>query len=498
MTESSADMGLFADLSADQSQIFELAPVSLWLEDFSGVKALFDGWRRAGVTSLRDHLAGHPGRVKECASRIRVLRVNRKTLTLFAADNLDHLVANLDRVFRDDMLETHVEELVQLWEGRSEFSSNAVNYTLADQRLDIQLKATILPGHEDTWARVLIAIEDVTGREDARRRLTGSEHYARGLFEHSPVSVWVEDFSKIKKLIDEVRDRGITDFRVFTDVHEEFVRRCISEIRVIDVNRRTLELFGAPDKATLLRRLPDAFRDEMESHFREQLIDLWDGKLFQQREVVNYTLDGTKLNLLLQFSVFPGSERDWSLVQVALTDITARKKAEAYLEFLGTHDVLTRLYNRSFYVDELNRLERKGPWPVSVIVADLNGLKIANDDLGHAAGDALLRRAGEVLNSLVEKPAHATRIGGDEFAVILPGMQAPEAEAMMQAIRDLIEVNNQFYADLALSFSMGCATSQPGERLEAVVKRADLDMLEAKRRYYSEVDHDRRRVVAAT
>jgi diguanylate cyclase (GGDEF)-like protein len=185
-------------------------------------------------------------------------------------------------------------------------------------------------------------------------------------------------------------------------------------------------------------------------------------------------------------------------VQIALTDITARKKAEAYLEFLGTHDVLTRLYNRSFYVDELNRLERKGPWPVSVIVADLNGLKIANDDLGHAAGDALLRRAGEVLNSLVEKPAHATRIGGDEFAVILPGMQAPEAEAMMQAIRDLIEVNNQFYADLALSFSMGCATSQPGERLEAVVKRADLDMLEAKRRYYSEVDHDRRRVVAAT
>jgi diguanylate cyclase (GGDEF)-like protein len=496
MTESSANMSLFADPPADQSEIFELAPVSLWLEDFSGVKALFDGWRRAGVSSLRDHLAGHPGRVKECASRIRVLRVNRKTLTLFAADSLDHLVSNLDRVFRDDMLKTHIEELVQLWEGRTEFFSSAVNYTLADRRLDIQLKAAILPGYEDTWDRVLIAIEDVTDREEARRRLTGSEHYARGLFEHSPVSVWVEDFSKIKNLIDQVRDRGITDFRVFTDVHEEFVRRCISEIRVVDVNRRTLELFGAPDQTTLLNHLPDVFRDEMEPHFREQLIDLWDGKLFQQREVVNYTLDGTKLHLLLQFSVFPGSERDWSLVQVALTDITARKKAEAYLEYLGTHDVLTRLYNRSFYVDELNRLERKGPWPVSIIVADLNGLKIANDDLGHAAGDALLRRAGEVLNSLVDKPAHAMRIGGDEFAVVLPGTHEHEAEAMMQAIRDLVDVNNQFYTDLTLSFSMGYATGQPGERLEAVVKRADLDMLEAKRRYYSEVGHDRRHAIA--
>ena len=158
----------------------------------------------------------------------------------------------------------------------------------------------------------------------------------------------------------------------------------------------------------------------METHFREQLIDLWDGKLFQLREVVNYALDGSKLNLLLQFSVLPGREHDWSLVQVALTDITARKKAEAYLEYLGTHDVLTKLYNRSFYVDELNRLERKGPHPVTIIMADLNGLKNANDESGHAAGDALLRRAGEVLNSVVEKPAYACRIGGDEFAILLP------------------------------------------------------------------------------
>ncbi|MGC7960492.1 GGDEF domain-containing protein, partial [Salmonella enterica] len=89
------------------------------------------------------------------------------------------------------------------------------------------------------------------------------------------------------------------------------------------------------------------------------------------------------------FSVFPGHEKNWDLVLVALTDITARKKAEAYLEFLGKHDELTKLHNRAYMVDELNRLERKGPFPVSVIVADLNGLKDVNDELGHATGDAL-------------------------------------------------------------------------------------------------------------
>ena len=179
-------------------------------------------------------------------------------------------------------------------------------------------------------------------------------------------------------------------------------------------------------------------------------------------------------------------------MQVALTDITARKKAEAYLEYLGSHDALTKLSNRSFFADELNRLERKGPRPVTIIMVDLNGLKAANDELGHAAGDSLLRRAGEVLNSIVDKPARAARIGGDEFALILPNVEMAEGEALMKVILDLVDINNEFYTDLPLSLSMGIATSQPGERLEAVVKRADLAMLQAKREHYAQAEYERR------
>ena len=482
---------------AIDAAMFDVAPVSLWLEDYSGVKRLFDERRRAGVGDLRAHLAADPRRVKACSEGIRVVNVNRRTLALFEAADLAHLTANLGRVFRDEMLQTNVEELVQLWDGRPAFANQAVNYSLAGRRLDIQLQGRILPGYEEGWERVLIVVEDVTERETARRQLAVSEEYARGLFQHSPVSLWVEDFSGIRRLLDELNERGITDFRVFTDVHPEFIERCMSEIRVVDVNRHTLELFGAPDKQTLLQRLVEVFRDDMRQHFREQLIDLWQGKLFQQREVVNYALDGTLLHLHLQFSVLPGHERDWALVQVALTDITARKKAEAYLEYLGKHDVLTKLYNRSFYVDELNRLERKGPFPVTIVMADLNGLKATNDLLGHGAGDELLRRAGEVLNKLVDKPCHVARIGGDEFAVLMPATDLQEGEATIAQIQTLVELNNQFYSGVPLALSMGLATSRPGERLEAVVKRADLLMYEAKRAFYSAAEVDRRRRAGA-
>jgi diguanylate cyclase (GGDEF)-like protein len=470
---------------ADEAQMFELAPTSLWLEDYRAVRMLFTQWRAEGVTDLRAFLVADLGRVAACTRGIRVIKVNRRTLSMFQAASLAHLTANLGQVFRDDMLGSHIDELVQLWEGASNFTGHSVNYTLGGARLDINLHGRILPGHEDSWARVLVAIDDVTQRETARRKLAASEAYARGLFDDSPVSLWVEDFSTVRQLLEEVRAQGIVDFRVFTDVHPEFVDRCMQEIRVIDVNRSTLDLFGAPDKATLLRRLSDIFRGEMWGHFREQLIELWNGRLFQQREVVNYALGGELLHVYLQFSVIPGHEEDWALVQVALTDITARKKAEAYLEYLGKHDVLTKLRNRSFYVDELNRLERKGPLPVTIIMADLNGLKAVNDRLGHAAGDALLRRAGEVLAKALDKPDHAARIGGDEFALLLPGTDERGSAAVIANIEHLIALNNQFYSATTLSLSMGAATSSGGERLEATVQRADALMYQAKHVFYA-------------
>jgi len=120
---------------SDDAEMFDLAPVALWVEDFSGVKAQFAEWRRAGVTNLREYLRDDPERARQCAERIGLVKVNRRTLQLFEADDFDHLARNLHRVFRDDMLKTHGEELKQLWEGQRAFLSNTFNYTLSGQRL---------------------------------------------------------------------------------------------------------------------------------------------------------------------------------------------------------------------------------------------------------------------------------------------------------------------------------------------------------------------------
>ncbi|QOW41828.1 MULTISPECIES: sensor domain-containing diguanylate cyclase [Acinetobacter] len=402
--------------------VFTLAPIALWLEDFSEIKKQFELWRAQGIQDLRGYLLEDPSRVIECARKIKILSVNQKTLELYEAQDLQHLISNLEQIFKGDMASTHIDELISLWEGQTEFSSQAVNYSLNGKRLDIQLRGTVVPSHEHDLSLVLVSTENITPYTAARRQADQQRLLAESRFVYSPTSLWVEDFSRIKSRLDQLCHLGIDDFNTFLDVHPDFIQQCIRDVLIIDVNQATLDLFGAPDKNTLLQNIHKFFAGEMQHTFREQLIELWNGNIHHQREAINYALDGSIRHVLLQFTVFPGYEEDWSTVQVALTDITARKKAENYLEYLGKHDVLTKLLNRSHYSEEVNRLERSSLRPVSSIYIDMNGLKVVNDAFGHDSGDDLLRRTGELLNQLVQNTQYsACRIGGDEFVILLPG-----------------------------------------------------------------------------
>lgn len=480
---------------ADYELLFESAPISLWLEDYSQLRLLFQRWREDGVTDLETHLRTHPHLTEECARCYQVIKVNKETLHIFAASSQDELLSRLDEVFRGDMFDRMVGELCKLWEGNLDFSTRTVNYALDGRRVEVHMHVRVLAGFEDSWERVMVSLKDVTAHAQAQQLLEQSEQHARNLFAFSPVSLWVEDFSGVKLLMDEVRASGIDDFRTFLNVHSEFVDRCMERIVVQEVNQQTLTMFAAHSQEELLSKLDSIFRDEMHTSFAEQLFDLWNGKTHQTREVVNYSLSGERINIHLQFSIMPGHEERWDMVLVSLVDITARKKAEAYLEYLGKHDALTKLRNRAYYIEELNRISRKGPWPLSVLAMDLNGLKLVNDSQGHTAGDSLLRRAGEVLQKAgTDISGCIARVGGDEFIALLPGSDERTAQALQDRIDSVLELNNQFYPGQKLSLSIGIATCQNAAEVEHCIQLADQLMYAQKKRFYEETKLERRKV----
>ncbi|MBL8090205.1 MAG: diguanylate cyclase [Anaerolineales bacterium] len=460
--------------------LFEYAPISLWEQDFSHIKAKFDELKKQGVKTLDSYLDSHPELIDECMQAIKVLNVNQQTVSMFKADSKGTFLANLNLVFRDGMRHHFRDELLSLWNGEIKWAGEGINYTLDGEALDIILHWRILPEHEKNWDKVLVTIEDITARKRAEKRL-------ESLFESSPISLWEEDYSEIKKYFDTLREQGVTNFEDYLHQHPEASLHCASLIRVLNVNQKTLELFGANSKNDLLNNLSQVFRDEMGNSFAKELVDLWNGKLYYEREGINYSLTGEPINILLSFRVMPGHEDDFAWVMVAIQDITARKKAEEYLRYLGTHDVMTGLHNRAYFEETILKIEANRVEPTSIVIVDLNYLKHVNDTFGHQAGDKLIRRIAEVLQAASEDKYFTARIGGDEFVVILPNTNEESANEFVKHIQVLVEMNNKFYREPELSVSLGAATSTPDQSLEKVISLADDAM------YRNKGEHHRRR-----
>jgi diguanylate cyclase (GGDEF)-like protein len=166
-------------------------------------------------------------------------------------------------------------------------------------------------------------------------------------------------------------------------------------------------------------------------------------------------------------------------------DVTERKRAEDELRHLSTHDILTGLYNRTYFETEVSRLKQGRQYPVSVIMIDVDGLKQMNDSQGHAAGDELLRRTAALLKLSFRAEDVVARIGGDEFTVLLPQTDDQALQAILNRIRVNLVTNQIIEDSPMLSFSIGAAIAKNGEILEEVINQAD------KRMYRDKFEHTR-------
>lgn len=160
-------------------------------------------------------------------------------------------------------------------------------------------------------------------------------------------------------------------------------------------------------------------------------------------------------------------------------DISERKKREEEIRYLNYHDILTGLYNRAFFQEELARLDTKRQLPLSIIIGDINGLKLINDALGHTEGDKLLVNMANILKKCCRAEDIVARTGGDEFWILLPQTDSQEAQQIIDRIKNTCrEIAERahvdaYYTDIAL----GSATKTTPEENFAKIQRIAEDFM---------------------
>jgi diguanylate cyclase (GGDEF)-like protein/PAS domain S-box-containing protein len=177
----------------------------------------------------------------------------------------------------------------------------------------------------------------------------------------------------------------------------------------------------------------------------------------------------------------PFYDRDGNIVGTfgISRDITDKKKAEEKVEYLSFHDTLTGMYNRAYFEEELKRLDTERQLPITMVMGDVNGLKMINDAYGHEKGDIFLKKIAEILKDCFRKEDIISRWGGDEFIIILPKTTAKDTRDIIRRIKKTCRERSTL--DMPLSISLGVSIKRKQEdNIVDILKEAEDKMYKKK------------------
>jgi diguanylate cyclase (GGDEF)-like protein/PAS domain S-box-containing protein len=252
------------------------------------------------------------------------------------------------------------------------------------------------------------------------------------------------------------------------------------------ISEGCFELTGYKPES-LLQNAELSFNDLIKPEYRELIWEKWTQTLLKKDvfrdEYPIVTASAEVKWVLEQGRGVYGKDGEVIAIEGLIIDITARKEREEEIEYLNYHDVLTGLYNRRFFEPEKERFDQPDQLPLSIIIGDINGLKLINDALGHAEGDKLIVKIAEILSGCCRRQDILARTGGDEFSILLPKTSNEVAYKIIKRIETACEEyrNNTPGEACHTHISLGCATKKSaGESLKSVIKDAEDRMYRSK------------------
>lgn len=329
-------------------------------------------------------------------------------------------------------------KVVGLANHTSLLARDGTEYQIADSAAPVRDDAGVVFG-------VILVFHDVTEDYLQQEQLRQSEQRFRGLFQYSINAIALHEI-----ICDE---NGVpVDYRFLT-VNEAFEE--MTGLRAQDIIGRTVLEVLPGTESVWIEKYGHVALAGASLEFEEY-----------SQEIDRY------------YSVRAYSPRPNQFVTV-FYDITKRKEMEKSLRELVFLDALTGLYNRRYFEQELQRIDNETNLPLSIIMGDVNGLKIINDSMGHQQGDLVLESVGRVLRRVSRPGDLVSRWGGDEFLMVLPNTTPAEAEEICFRIEETIKVLGD--EEMLPSIALGCATKTViHEEIQNMIREAENRMYQHK------------------
>lgn len=242
---------------------------------------------------------------------------------------------------------------------------------------------------------------------------------------------------------------------------------------IIDINENFTELFKYSIEEIRGKRIDEVVNKKHESESIKLTDLLLAGEKFM-REGIRYDKHGEPVEVTIKGVPIIAGGRVIGGYGI-YSDISARKAAEKEILYMSYHDQLTGVYNRRFFEEELNRLNAERYLPISLIMADVNGLKLINDAFGHEAGDELLKRMARILSDTCRQGEIIARLGGDEFVILLPSTNEYEAEKIVKRIKASCHKEIFKNIEFSMSFGWDCKSSAD-ESIKNLFKKVEDQM----------------------
>lgn len=188
----------------------------------------------------------------------------------------------------------------------------------------LRIRKQLLRDEHDCAKAIIGTARDVTGERAA-------ENKYRFIFDNAPIAFWEEDFSEVKRILDEIKAEGVKNYRRYFKDNPDVLHRCIQSIRIKDVNMATMRMNRVNDKPQLISDLNRTFTEDSGNVFLDEFVALAEGKTFFRSEASTIDVGGERLDVLFNLNVLPGHEHDLSVVLVSVIDVTPLKRTESEL-----------------------------------------------------------------------------------------------------------------------------------------------------------------------